>query len=198
MRCGVTRQQPPRSAAAALVFPRGARVLECTKGQTHALCLALAAADECVSYVFAEVLRDKVVDEGVDAAVEAGQAQGDDVEVVAGVTYLGKQEAVVHQQHDVTGTEAHQEHDQHGDDQQHRLASFLGDGLVCHGAPQGLEHQHVGHHAHRRRNYESQDAHGQEVAGRQLPLVMKGDVMARNDVHVADPHRLVVQEEGRG
>lgn len=54
-----------------------------------------------------EILRDEVVNERVEAAVKTRQAQGGDVEAIQVVGRLTQQEDVVHQQHDVTGGEAH-------------------------------------------------------------------------------------------
>lgn len=140
-----------------------------------------------------ELLRDEIVNKRVDAAVETRQAQGCDVKPVQVVVDSTQQEAVVHQQHDVTGGEAQQEHDQHGDDQDDGLLAFLGDGLIRHAVPESPEHEDVGYDAHHSGKNKSQNSHGQKVASRCLHLAGSGDVVAGVDVEVCHFDLVVVQ-----
>lgn len=66
--------------------------------------------------MLSEILRNKVVHKGVQAAIETCEAQRGDVEAVQVVCSFTQEEAIVYQQHDVTRSEADQEHDQHCDD----------------------------------------------------------------------------------
>lgn len=95
------------------------------EGDPHPLHSPAAPAQQRVLHVVPEVLRHKVVDERVEAAVEAGQAQRGDVEAVTVVDHAVLQERVMHHQHDVTGDEADEERHQHRDDQHHGSLAVL-------------------------------------------------------------------------
>ena len=91
----------------------------------HPLHSPAAPAQQRVLHVVPEVLRHKVVDERVEAAVEAGQAQRGDVEAVSVIDHSVLQERVMHHQHDVTGDETHQERHQNRHDQHHGSLAVL-------------------------------------------------------------------------
>lgn len=174
------------------------RELQGTEGDPHSLHCPLTPAQERVLHVIPEVLRDKVVNKRVNAAVETRQAQGGDVKSVQVVGSILEQEGVVHQQHNVTGGKAHYEHYQDGDDQDHSLSSLPGDGWILHAVPESLEHEDVGYDAHDGWYNKSQSSHCQEVACCRLLLTGPGDVMAGLDVEVCYTDLLVVQVQRDG
>lgn len=142
-----------------------------------------------------EVLGDEVVNKRVHAAVEAGQAQGGDVKPVHVVDGAVQEEGVVHQQHDVTGSEADQEHHQDCDDQDHSLLALLGKCGVLHAVPESLQHEDVGDDAHNSGNNKSQCSHGQEISCSDLLLTGPGDVVAGLDFEVWHLHSLIIHVE---
>ncbi len=79
-----------------------------------------------------EIIRDVIVDERIQAAVETGQAQCRDVETVAVISPAVSQESVMHDQHHVTWDEADQERYEHRYDENHGpLAAFSSVALDC-------------------------------------------------------------------
>lgn len=104
----------------------------------------------------------------------------------------------MHQQHDIAGGEAHNEHDEHGDDEHNGLFAPLRDGRISHALPESPEHEDVGHDANHSGDHESHRAHRQEVARRHLLLAGPRDVMARVDFEVGNLNLLVVQVKRNG
>ena len=173
-------------------------MLESGKRDPHPFHRPLAPAQEHVLYMISEVLGDEVIHERVDAAVETGQAQGGDVEQVHCLCLTAQKQAVMHQQQDVAGSEAHNKHNQHNNDQHHGLSPLLRNGWICHAVPERLDYEGVGYNAHNSRNNESHSSRGQEVACCNLLLTEHGDVVAGEDLGVIQLDLLVIQVEGGG
>lgn len=202
----------PGLAAAALRVPalRHIRlalpgVLHGTEGDPHTLHRPAAPAQERVLHVVPEVLRHVVVDERVQAAVEAGQAQRGDVEAVTVVHHAVFEERVMHHQHDVAGNEADEEGHQDGHDQHHGSVTVLGRRAVVHTVPQNPQQQDVGHHDDDARDQEHHQTHEDEVKVREpdgrervVGVMYDVDVMAGGDVGVFELGGVVVQVQRGG
>ncbi|TNN56989.1 hypothetical protein EYF80_032800 [Liparis tanakae] len=154
--------------------------------------------------VVPEVLGHKVVDERVQAAVEARQAQRGHVEAVAVVRHAVLQQRVVHHQHHVAGHEAHHKGHQHHGDQHHGPPPVLGRRAVPHAVPQDAQQQDVGHDDDHAGHEEHHQAHEDEVVVRQAHgrervqgVLDDVDVVAGGDVGVLDPDGVVVQVQRR-
>lgn len=95
------------------------------EGYSHSLHSPAAPAEQRVLHVVPEVLRHKVVDEWVQAAVEARQAQGGNVEAVTIFCHPVFQKGIMQHQHDVAGDETDQERHQDDHNQHNYFVSVL-------------------------------------------------------------------------
>lgn len=106
-----------------------------------------------------KVFWNKVIDKGVDAAVEGGETESDDVQGVDGALAPVFNGEIVHYQQDVTGSEADQVHDQHSNNQFDGSLPPLSWVLIDGRGLKGSDHQHIGR-SHED-GWEQEDSDGQ-------------------------------------
>lgn len=145
-----------------------------------------------------------IVNERVQAAVEAGQAQRGDVEAVAIIDETISQERIVHHQHHITGDKANQECYEHRDNEDHSsLAGFSGTTLDC-GAPKRAKEKNVSRYDDQHWDEEHKTCHHHEivigqlnvqehVARQEVLLTDNVDVVAGGDVEVWEFNCLLVE-----
>lgn len=95
------------------------RVLHRAERDPHSLHRTTAAALQRVFNFLSEIIRDVIIDERVQAAVEACYTERGEVESIAGVKAIVSHERVVHHQHHITWDEANQKRNEHRDDENH-------------------------------------------------------------------------------
>lgn len=91
-----------------------------------------------------EILWNEVIDKGVDAAVEGGQAQGDDVQGVDVALASAFNEEVMHHEQKVTRSEADQVHSQDSDDEPDGPVPLLFRMFVHGRRSERSDHEHIG------------------------------------------------------
>lgn len=184
------------------------RVLHGAERHPHPLHRTTAAAQQRVLDLLPELVRDVIVDERVQAAVEAGQAQCGDVEAIAVISPAVFLDRVVNHQHHITGDEADQERYEHCDNEDHgSLAGFTGTALNC-GVPKRTKEKNVSNYDDQHWDEEHKTCHYHEIIIGQLNalqlvfrlivlLTDKGDVMAGSDVKFCGIKCLLVEVQRR-
>lgn len=110
----------------------------------HALHGADASTEERVFGVIPEILGNKVIDKGVDAAVEGRQAEGDQVEGIDVALAPAFNEEIMNNQQKVAGSKADEVHGQDGDNESDRPSPFLLRVLIHGGGTERFDHEYVG------------------------------------------------------
>ena len=75
--------------------------------------------------MFSKLHRDIIINKRVQAAVQAAQTQSNDIETIDIILKPSAQQRVMNNQHDVTGSEADQEHHQHSNHEDYSLPLLL-------------------------------------------------------------------------
>lgn len=180
------------------------RVLHRSERHPHPLHCTTAAAQQRVFDVLPELFWDIIVDERVQAAVEAGKAQRGDVEAVAVIEQIISQERIVHHQHHITRDEADQERYEHSDNEDHSsLAAFSGTALDCR-VPKRAKEENVSCYDDQHWDEEHKTCHHHEIVIGQLNVqehvvrlevlpTDNVDIMAGGDVEVWEFNCLLVE-----
>lgn len=110
----------------------------------HPLYLTDTSTKKSILCMIPKVFGNKVIDKGVDAAVEGGETQGYDVQGVDGALAPVFNREIVHYQQNVARSEADQVHDQDRNNQFDGSLPPLPRVLIDGRGLQCSDHQHIG------------------------------------------------------